>query len=146
MLKSIKIFFLTAVIFLTSFPILANAEAESLYTRLGGYAAISAVVDDLVDRLAQNKQLGRFYQHRGRDGINREKQLTKDYISEKTGGPLYYRGRNMKVAHAGMRMSKRDWKIFMGLLNESLQKFNVPSQEKNEVNNLIDSLKIIIVE
>ena len=145
--KSILIIILSGIISLTCTSIRAESEVtESLYKRLGGYVSISAVVDDLVDRLANNKQLGRFYEHRGIDGINREKQLTKDFITEKTGGPLYYRGRNMKLAHVGMRMSKSDWKIFMNLLNETLNKFNVPSPEKNDVISLIDSLRNVIVE
>lgn len=52
----------------------------------------------------------------------------------------------MKLAHAGMRMSKSDWKVFINLLNETLNKFNIPSQEKNEVIILIDSLRNVIVE
>ncbi len=52
----------------------------------------------------------------------------------------------MKLAHAGMRMSKSDWTIFMNLLNETLNKFNVPSPEKNDVISLIDSLRNVIVE
>jgi hemoglobin len=124
----------------------AEPVTESLYKRLGGYAAISAVVDDLAERLASNEQLGRFYTHRGVDGVAREKQLTKDFITAKTGGPIYYTGRNMKLAHTGMRMSKSDWTIFMNLLNETLNKFNVPSQEKKEVINFIDSLGAVIVE
>lgn len=138
---------LTGLISLTSTPSLADSkETELLYKRLGGYTAISAVVDDLVDRLIKDKQLGRFYKHRGIDGINREKQLTKDFISEATGGPIYYRGRNMKLAHSGMRMSANDWQIFMHLLNETLIKFKIASQEQNEVITLISSLKNSIVE
>ena len=79
-------------------------------------------------------------------GVAREKQLTKDFITAKTGGSLYYTGRNMKLAHAGMRMSNSDWTIFMNLLNETLNKFNVLSQEKKEVIDLIGSLKDVIVE
>jgi hypothetical protein len=43
-------------------------------------------------------------------------------------------------------MSKSDWKIFMVLVNETLNKFNIPSQEKKEVVILIDSLRGVIVE
>jgi hemoglobin len=137
---------LSGLITLTCSFAQAESDTESLYKRLGGYTAISAVVDDLAERLINNKQLGRFYQHRGADGIAREKQLTKYFITEQTGGPLYYTGRDMKSAHAGMRMSKSDWKIFMGLLNETLNKFNIPSQEQKEVIGLIASLQGVIVE
>ncbi len=144
--KSILTVIFSVLISLTCMSIQAEPTTDSLYKRLGGYAAISAVVDDLVERLANNRQLGRFYAHRGADGVAREKQLTKDFITANTGGPLKYMGRNMKQAHAGMRMSKSDWKIFMALLNETLEKFNIPSQEKKEVVILILSLRDVIVE
>ena len=52
---------------------------KSLYERLGGYDAISAVSNDLVDRLQADPQLGRFWQHRGEDGMKRERQLLVDF-------------------------------------------------------------------
>lgn len=72
---------------------------KSLYERLGGYDAISAVVNDLLPRLQTDPQLGRFWQHRGEDGMKREKQLLVDFLCASAGGPLYYTGRDMKVAH-----------------------------------------------
>lgn len=144
--KSILVVILSGLVSLTCMSIQAEPVTETLYKRLGGYAAISAVVDDLAERLIKNEQLGRFYAHRGADGVAREIQLTKDFITTTTSGPLYYTGRNMKQAHAGMRMSIKDWKIFMGLLNETLSKLKVPTQEKQEVIALIDSLSSVIVE
>ncbi len=144
--KSILIVILSGLLSLTCMSIQAEPVTETLYKRLGGYAAISAVVDDLAERLVKNEQLGRFYAHRGADGVAREIQLTKDFITTATGGPLYYTGRNMKQAHTGMRISIKDWKIFMGLLNETLNKLKVPTQEKQEVIALIDSLSSVIVE
>jgi hemoglobin len=54
---------------------------KSLYERLGGYDAISAVSNDLVDRLQKDPQLGRFWQHRSEDGMKRERQLLLDFLS-----------------------------------------------------------------
>ncbi len=121
-------------------------EKASLYTRLGGYDAISAVVDNVVQRLAEDKQLGRFWAHRGMDGLKREKQLIVDFIVNQAGGPLHYGGREMKASHAGMRITPDDWKIFMGHLDLTLQKFNVPSQEKADVVSFMESLKDDIIE
>ena len=54
---------------------------KTSYERLSGYAAISAVADDLVPRLRGNSRLGRFWEHRGEDGIAREEQLLIDFLS-----------------------------------------------------------------
>lgn len=53
---------------------------KTLYERLGGYDAVSAVVNDLLPRLQADSQLGRFWEHRGEDGISREKQLLIDFL------------------------------------------------------------------
>src|SRR5882672_10726217 len=100
-------------------------KQKTLYERLGGYNAIVAVANDLLQRLRNDPLLGRFWAHRGEDGVQREKQLLIDYLCENTGGPLYYRGRNMALAHRGMRISESDWDAFFGHAGATLAKFEV---------------------
>src|SRR5438876_2149203 len=71
-------------------------EKKTLYERLGGYDSITAVVNDLLPRLRGDPQLGRFWAHRGDDGVKREKQLLIDFLCASAGGPMYYRGRDRK--------------------------------------------------
>ncbi|MGB8896189.1 MAG: hypothetical protein WCD13_18070 [Pseudolabrys sp.] len=59
---------------------------KSLYERLGGYDAVAAVANDLLPRLRSDPQLGRFWAHRGEDGIMREKQLLIDFLCASAGG------------------------------------------------------------
>lgn len=124
----------------------AADEKASLYKRLGGYDAISAVVDDVVAQLVADEKLGRFWAHRGNDGLTREKQLIVDFIVSKAGGPLYYTGRDMKLSHEGMRIDEKDWKILIKALKTTLAKFEVPAQESREVLEFFDSTKKDIVE
>ena len=121
------------------------AEA-TLYERLGGYDAISAVVNDLLPRLMSDSQLGRFWENRGEDGINREKQLLIDYLCSNAGGPLLYTGRDNKTSHKGMGISESDWEKFIGHLNTTLDYFQVPQQERSDVLGFIESTKADIVE
>ncbi len=118
----------------------------TLYERLGGYEAISAVADDLLPRLQADSQLGRFWQHRGEDGIKREKQLLIDFPCSSTGGPLYYTWRDMKTTHKGMKISESDWSAFLGHLNATLEAFKVPQPERNEVIAFVQGTKSDIVE
>jgi hemoglobin len=120
--------------------------AESLYKRLGGYDAIAAVADNLLTRLMADPQLGRFWKNRGEDGVRREKQLLIDYLCASAGGPLYYVGRDMKASHRGMGINERDWQVFRGHVNATLDHFKAPSQEKSEVLGFVESLKKDIVE
>ena len=106
------------------------SEIGTLYARLGGYDAMAAVVDDLLTRLKTDRQLGRFWAHRGEDGLRREKQLLIDFLCASAGGPLYYTGRDMATSHTGMGINEGDWRIFLGHLNATLDKFSVPAKER----------------
>src|SRR5262245_41554628 len=121
-------------------------QTRTLYERLGGYDAIAAVANDLLARLRADPQLGRFWAHRSEDGIMREKQLLIDYLCACAGGPVYYRGRNMLLAHKGMRISESDWTVFLGHAARTRAKFQVPEAEQRDVVAFVQSLKADIVE
>ena len=121
-------------------------KTKTLYERLGGYEAIAAVANDLLPRLRADAQLGRFWAHRGEDGITREKQLLIDFLCASAGGPMYYRGRDMVLTHRGMRISEEDWNVFLGHAAVTLAKFQVPEAEQRDVVAFVQSLKKEIVE
>ena len=123
-----------------------TTSTKTLYERLGGYDAIAAVVNDLLPRLENDAQLGRFWANRGDDGIAREKQLLVDYLCASAGGPILYTGRDMPTSHKGMGISNTDWDIFIGHLKATLANFQVPQQEQDDVLGFIDSTRDGIVE
>ena len=125
---------------------MAYSSASTLYARLGGYDAIAAVADDLLPRLVSDAQLGRFWAHRGADGVRREKQLLVNFLSASAGGPVYYTGRDMVTTHKGMKISDSDWQRFLGHLRATLDKFRVPEPERREVLAFVESTKAAIVE
>ncbi len=122
------------------------SEQASLYERLGGYDAITAVVNELLSRLMADSVLGRFWKNRGEDGIAREKQLLVDYLCASTGGTTLYTGRDNLTSHRGMNISVQDWDIFITYLIATLNHFNVPDAETKEVLNFIQSTKSDIVD
>ena len=122
------------------------SEAKTLYARLGGYDAIAAVAENLVSRLRTDERLGRFWAHRGEDGIRRETQLLIDFLCHSAGGPLFYTGRDMKTSHKGMRITEEDWSSLMMHLNATLNHFQVPDAEKAAVVGFVQSTKGEVVE
>ncbi|MCH8924131.1 MAG: group 1 truncated hemoglobin [Planctomycetes bacterium] len=118
----------------------------SLYSRLGGYDAVAAVVNDFFPRLQGDEQLGRFWLHRGEDGVAREQQLLIDFLCANAGGPVYYTGRDMPTSHRGMQISGSDWQRLIGHLTDTLNKFEVPATEKNDVLAFVESTRDEIVE
>jgi len=121
------------------------SEQASLYSRLGGYDAIAAVADNLLERLTADAALGRFWLNRGDDGVRREKQLLIDFLCSSAGGPMYYTGRDMALSHRGMGISAEDWAAFIGHLEATLDSFSVPATERNQVLSFIDSTRADIV-
>src|SRR6476659_10650073 len=122
-----------------------NAPA-SLYTRLARYDAIAAAVDDLLARLRSDPLLGRYWTSpRSVDTHNRERQLAVDFIAAAAGGPTFYLGRDMKMSHKGMDITKADYAAFMRCLAVSLDTFNVSEPERSEVVAFANSLEPEIV-
>ena len=118
----------------------------SLYDRLGGYDTIAAVATALLGRLHADPVLGRFWQHRGSDGVAREKQLLIDYLVNASGGPLLYTGRDMSRSHTGMRITDDDWDRFTAHLHSTLDQFAVAAAERAELLAFIDALRTDLVD
>ena len=123
-----------------------SEEQKTLHERLGGYDAIAAVANDLLPRLRNDPQLGRFWKNRAEDSIMREKQLLIDFLCANAGGPMYYRGRDMRLSHRGMGISESDWQRFISHLETTLDTFEVPAAGRAEVLGFVNSTKADIVE
>ena len=116
---------------------------KSLYDRLGGKTAITAVVDDFVGRVAADTRInGKF----ANANIPRLKSMLVDQICQASGGPCTYTGRDMKSTHAGMGVSSGDFDALVGDLVATLNKFKVPEREKNELLGALGPMKGDIVE
>jgi hemoglobin len=119
---------------------------ETLYARMGGYDAISAVVSDLLPRLRQDPLLSHFWERRPEDSLQRSKQLLIDFLCSGAGGPVYYTGRDMKTSHKGMTLTEADWSAFMKHLHVTLDTFKIDHPERDELVALVQETKDDIVE
>lgn len=128
-------------------PLAAGAALaqDSLYKRLGGYDAIAAVSDDFIGRLLADPTFERFFTGFADDSKKRIRQNLVDFLCEKTGGPCFYFGRDMKTAHAGMGVSKAEWDKAVVLMGETLAALKVPAQESEDLAGLIVPLEKDIV-
>ena len=125
---------------------MASQEEKSLYERLGGYDGVFAAVDDFLDRVTSDPQIGVYWKGHSNDSMERDRQLIVDFLCEASGGPARYRGRDMKTSHEGLGINDPDWKIFMDHAAAMLDHFEVPQREKTEVLEFFESLKGEIVE
>ncbi|MEF8753586.1 MAG: group 1 truncated hemoglobin [Accumulibacter sp.] len=117
-------------------------RSPSLYDRLGGKPAITAVVDDFVGNVAADKRInGQF----ANTDIPRLKMLLVEQICAGTGGPCRYTGRDMKSAHAHLKISQADFAALVEDLTRTLDKFKVPAKEQNELIAVLAPMKSDIV-
>lgn len=121
----------------------STMKEASLYERLGGKDAITAVVDEFVANVAVDKTINKFFA--GAD-IPHLKKMLVEQICEATGGPCKYSGMDMKSAHKGMGISNAEFNALVGDLVKALDKFKVPEKEKNELLGALAVLKGAIVE
>ncbi|MGQ0546876.1 MAG: group I truncated hemoglobin [Betaproteobacteria bacterium] len=121
---------------------MAMQKEASLYERLGGKPAITAVVDDFIGNVAADSRInGRFA---GTD-IPRLKRLLVEQICAASGGPCTYTGRDMASAHRGMNISEGEFNALVGDLVKSLDKFTVPAKEQGELLSAHGGMKADIV-
>lgn len=132
----------------TSMPgsITNTQEKKSLYTRVGGYDAIAAVVDDFVGRLVADKRLNKFFVGHSEDSLHKIRQHVVDQLCNAAGGPCLYTGRDMRTSHHGLGITNEDWDASVKHLVATLDKFKVPKAEQDELLAVVGTLKKDIVD
>ncbi len=137
-----------ALLLLLSLPASVQAEnhGKSLYERLGGYGAISAAVDDFAPKLFDDPQVGKFFVGMGADTRESFRQKNKNLVCNVTGGPCKIISRPAKVAHSGLGITESDFDVVANHLADTLNKFNVPEKEQQELFAIIATLKDDIVD
>jgi hemoglobin len=116
---------------------------RTLYDRLGGKGAITAVVDTFVARVAAD---GRINKKFARSDVPRLKTMLVDQICGATGGPCTYTGRDMKEAHRNMGVTEGEFNALVEDLVAALNRFNVAKAEQDELLAILGSMKSAIVE
>jgi Truncated hemoglobins len=129
-----------------SAPVYAQMKGKSLYERLGGYNAISAVVNELAVRLVTDEKLGVYFKGLSNDSKRKLIAHLTDFVCSATGGPCIYTGRDMKTSHEGLGITEEEWDRFVRITKEVLDKFKVPAREQQEFLQAVAPLKSVIVE
>lgn len=117
-------------------------QGPSLYQRLGGKEAINMVVKDLLANGMADPRLNPRLSKM--DGARCERQLT-DLLCQSTGGPCQYKGRDMKTAHTGAKVTETEWQGFADSLMKTFDRFNVPARERNDLLQMLLPMKADIV-
>jgi hemoglobin len=123
-------------------------QPTSLYDRLGGIYSIATVVDDFIDRIMGDERLNanpRVDEAHHRVLPPGFKYLVTEQVGEASGGPQRYTGRSMEDTHRELLITREEWEAFIDDFNQTLDKFEVPQQERSELLAIIESTREAIV-
>ena len=115
----------------------------SLYERLGGKDAITAVIDDFIARCAADVRInGKF----ARTDVARLKRMLVDQVCMASGGPCEYGGRDMRETHDGMAVTGGEFDALVEDLVATLNQLGVGKGEQDELLAVLGPLRADIVE
>jgi len=120
-----------------------GSMADSLYDRLGGIDAITAVVGSFRDRVAGDDRINLKF---ARTDLARLTKMLIDQVCEASGGPCRYTGRSMKEAHASMRVTNGEFDALVEDLVATLAQFKVGKPEQDDLLAVLGPLRSEIVE
>lgn len=146
MRKSLIVVAIAAAVAIGSLNV-ASAKTKSLYSRLGGKTAITAVVAEFVNNCAGDTRINKFFADTAKDPkrLAKFKKNLVNQICQASGGPCKYTGKTMKAAHKGMGVTDADFGALVDDLVKALDKFKVGETEKNELLAALGGMKGDIV-
>ncbi|HET6541328.1 MAG TPA: group 1 truncated hemoglobin [Chryseolinea sp.] len=124
-----------------------KAMDPTLYTRLGGIDAISAVTDKFLTNVASDNTINARFA--GTVANPARLQLLRnnliDQICAGSGGPCQYKGKTMLEAHTGLNITTAEFNALVGDLVAALDFYSVPEKEKNELLAVLGPMQADIV-
>jgi hemoglobin len=120
----------------------AAVAEKTLFDRLGGMAAIDAVIDDFLGNVLADDRINKRFAET--DAANLRKQLI-DQVCEAAGGPCKYTGKDMVEAHKDMNVTDAEFDALVEDLVRSLDAKGVGSSEKNEMLGVLGPMRSDIV-
>jgi hemoglobin len=109
---------------------------------------IATVVDDLIDRIMVDPRLNanpRVDEAHHRVAPAGFKFLVTEMVCWAAGGPQQYSGRPMGDSHRELMITEAEFQAFMDDFQQTLDKFQVPQAERDELNAIVESTKDGIV-
>ncbi len=126
----------------------ASGQSPTLYGRLGGRPAVTAVASGLVDRILKDSRVNAWFAHAAASPENTAAYKAKlyDFVCQATGGPCKYTGQDMVTAHRGRKVTSAAFDAVVEDLVAVLDSLRVPAKEKGELLALLGPLKSSIVQ
>jgi hemoglobin len=145
---SIKSLTAAAVVMMFAAVPAMAAEEKPLYERIGGYKAVAAAVDNLVDRIYVNQTLNKNPALKAVHDLNERaafKLILATWVMENTGGPKVYFGRPMDTGHAHLSITAKEFDVILHECKETFNLLGVPDKEQGELMAGLEAQRKLVV-
>lgn len=112
--------------------------SDSIYTRLGGEAAMNAAVDLFYRKVLQDQELSHFFDDTDMAG---QAAKQKAFLTMALGGPNQYTGDDMRQTHREMSLSDDHFDAVVGHLGATLTELGVPADLIGEAAAVAESVR-----
>jgi hemoglobin len=110
----------------------------SLFERIGGEAAVDAAVDRFYRKVLMDDRISEFFETVDMD---RQRAKQKAFLTYAFGGPNQYSGRDMRAAHAKMKLNEAHFEAVLEHLTATLRELNVAEELVADVARIASSVK-----
>ena len=109
---------------------MAQAPNEAALAAFGGFAGLSKMTQDFVERVQKNPSIGRFFKEADNERLQ---AMLTDQFCDVLGGGCKYSGKSMREAHTNMKVASADFNALAEELQNALTAANVPFAEQNRL-------------
>ncbi len=120
---------------------MSTAQETWLYRRLSGGGVIADMVNDLYDRMVVHPHIWYYWKGRSPEERSSERQRFVELVSSSVGGMAVPQDREAKVDNAAPGISLVEWRIFVELAAEAVDRFGLEDGEKEELFSLLTTTK-----
>jgi hemoglobin len=131
-----------------------------LYQRLGGEEAITAIVNDMADRVIADPRVNFERKNVNRnwlgvdykpweptpENVAQFRRHMVEFLTLASGGPAEYAGRDMRTVHKGMRITNNEFDAMVGDIKTSMDNLGFAAREKRDLLAIIETTRKQIVE
>jgi len=107
-----------------------TTQTQTLFDRIGGMAAVNAAVDIFYAKVLEDDRINQFFTH---TDMQIQSRKLRGFLAYAFGAPMNYTGKNMRDAHAHMRLTDEHFNAVAGHLVATLEELNVDKGLISEV-------------
>ena len=116
----------------------SSCPIKSIYEKYGGKETVATLVDHFYGLVLADELVAPFF---AETNMKVQKQHQTNFLCLALGGPNEYTGKNMRDAHAHMKLGDDEFNAIAGHLSATLKHFNVEENDINAILSTVSGLK-----